>query len=78
MRRFRWDTPGTRSVPKHPYRDSVIFYAILAGVVVGVTALTHGNMRKAIVISVIIFVVATAYSWWRWHLRIREQEREGR
>jgi hypothetical protein len=70
-RKLRWDgTP--RTIPKHPYRDSAIFYAVLAGVVVGVTALTGGNMRAALIIAPVLFVVATGYSWWRW--RQREQE----
>ncbi len=70
-RKLRWDgTP--RTIPKHPYRDSAIFYAALAGVVVGVTALTGGNMRAALIIAPVLFVVATGYSWWRW--RQREQE----
>ena len=70
-RKLRWDgTP--RTIPKHPYRDSAIVYAVLAGVVVGVTALTGGNMRAALIIAPVLFVVATGYSWWRW--RQREQE----
>jgi hypothetical protein len=75
-RKLRWDgTP--RAVPKHPYRDSAIVYAVLAGIVVGVTALTGGNMRAALIIAPLLFVVATGYSWWRWRQRER-QEAEGR
>ena len=70
-KRLRWDGSPRRAVA-HPYRDSAILYAILAAVVVGVTALTGGNMRAALVIAPLLFVVATAYSWWRW--RKREQE----
>jgi Flp pilus assembly protein TadB len=71
-RKLRWDgTP--RTIPKHPYRDSAIVYAVLAGVVVGVTALTGGNMRAALIIAPMLFVVATGYSWWRWRKREREE-----
>jgi len=71
-RKLRWDgTP--RTMPKHPYRDSAIVYAVLAGVVVGVTALTGGNMRAALIIAPVLFVVATGYSWWRWRQREREE-----
>jgi Flp pilus assembly protein TadB len=71
-RKLRWDgTP--RTSPKHPYRDSAIVYAVLAGVVVGVTALTGGNMRAALIIAPMLFVVATGYSWWRWRRREREE-----
>ena len=49
-RKLRWDgTP--RTMPRHPYRDSAIIYAVLAGIVVGVTALTGGNMRAALIIA---------------------------
>ena len=44
-RKLRWDgTP--RTIPKHPYRDSAIFYAVLAGVVVGVTALPAATCAR--------------------------------
>jgi hypothetical protein len=73
-RRLRWDgTP--RTVPKHPYRDSAIVYGVLAGIVVGVTALTGGNMRAALIIAPLLFAVATGYSWWRWRQREREEGR---
>jgi membrane protein implicated in regulation of membrane protease activity len=51
----------------------VIVYAVLAAVVVGVTALTGGNMRAALIIAPMLFVVATGYSWWRWRKREREE-----
>jgi hypothetical protein len=63
-------------VPRHPYRDTAILYAVLAGIVVGVTVLTGGDMRRAVVIACLLFVGATAYSWWRWYQRIREQAEE--
>jgi hypothetical protein len=71
-RKLRWDgTP--RTIPKHPYRDSAIVYAVLAGIVIGVTALTGGNMRAALIIAPLLFAVATGYSWWRWRRREREE-----
>jgi 4-amino-4-deoxy-L-arabinose transferase-like glycosyltransferase len=71
-KRLRWEA-SPRRTPGHPYRESAILYAILAGVVVGVTALTGGNMRAALVIAPLLFVVATGYSWWRWRRREREE-----
>ncbi|HJQ50792.1 MAG TPA: hypothetical protein VJ838_09790 [Gaiellaceae bacterium] len=41
-RRLRWDESAPPS--KHPYRDSAIFYAFLAIMIVVVTAVTNGNL----------------------------------
>ena len=73
VKKLRWDV--ARPVPRHPYRDTAIFYAVLAGIVIGVTALTGGDLRRSVIIAALFFG-ATAYSWWRWHQRIREQAEE--
>ena len=75
MKKIRWEQPR-RTIPKHPYRDSAILYGILAGVVVGISAATGGNVRKAVTIAGILWVVATAYAWWRWHERIHAGEKD--
>jgi membrane protein implicated in regulation of membrane protease activity len=72
-KRLRWGG-SPRRLPAHPYRDSAIVYGILAAVVVGVTALTNGNLGAALIIAPLLFVVATAYSWWRLRQREREEE----
>jgi membrane protein implicated in regulation of membrane protease activity len=72
VKKFRWEVPA-RPIPKHPYRDSAVLYAVLAGVVVGVTALTKGDVGRSAIIACALFVVATAYSWWRWRERIRQR-----
>jgi membrane protein implicated in regulation of membrane protease activity len=73
-KRLRWGG-SPRRLPAHPYRDSAIVYGILAAVVIGVTALTGGNLGAALIIAPVLFVVATAYSWWRLRQREREDER---
>jgi membrane protein implicated in regulation of membrane protease activity len=73
-KRLRWGG-SPRRLPAHPYRDSAIVYGILAAVVVGATALTDGNLGAALIIAPLLFVVATAYSWWRLRQREREEER---
>jgi membrane protein implicated in regulation of membrane protease activity len=80
VKRLRWDIPtaGKRPIPKHPYRDTLIVYVALGGVVIGLTALTHGNIRKAVILSIIVVILATTYSWWRWYQRLKEQQREGK
>jgi hypothetical protein len=72
VKRFRWEAPAERSIPKHPYRDSAVLYGVFACILVGVTALTGGNVRASAIIAPALFVVATGYSWWRWRTRIRE------
>jgi hypothetical protein len=73
VKRLRWESPKGR-IPKHPYRDSAALYAVLAGILVGVTALTDGDVARAALIGCVLFVGATAYSWWRWRERIRREE----
>jgi membrane protein implicated in regulation of membrane protease activity len=63
-------------IPKRPYRDSVIFYAILSIIIVGVAALTGGDVAKAAAVAAGFFLVATAWSWWRFRERLaREPKR---
>jgi membrane protein implicated in regulation of membrane protease activity len=62
-----------RSLPKHPFRDSAIFYGVLAGIVVVVGALTSGDMVTTLAVAVAFFVLATGYSWWRFRRRLEEQ-----
>jgi Flp pilus assembly protein TadB len=75
MRKLRWD-PGPPPTSKHPYRDSALVYAALAGLVVVFTAATGGSIVKGVVAGVVVFAAATAYSWWRVRERLRRQERE--
>ena len=71
-KRLHWDS-APRRASAHPYRDSAVLYAVLAALVVGVTALTGGNLRAALIVAPVLFLVATAYSWWRWRRREREE-----
>ena len=64
-------------VPKHPYRDSAIVYGIMAGVIVGFTAVTGGGLARGVVVAVGFIVLATGWSWWRFRERLL-QERERR
>ena len=64
-----------RPLPKRPYRDSALVYAGLAGIVVGFAALTGGNMLDALAVAGGFFVVATAWSWWRWRGELARRAR---
>ena len=74
-RRSRWPRYEL-PLPKHPYRDSLIFYGFLSVSLVGVALLTGGEMGRAIVFGVGFFVIATAWSWWRFRVRIEAERRK--
>jgi hypothetical protein len=61
---------------RHPFRDTVIMYAVLAIVIVVVAKFTNGDVGRAILGAAAFFVVATGWSWWRFRRRV-EQERGG-
>jgi membrane protein implicated in regulation of membrane protease activity len=62
-------------IPKRPFRDSAIVYAVLASVVVVVSVLTGGSVVRAVLVAAAFFLVATAYSWWRFRRRLGREER---
>jgi Flp pilus assembly protein TadB len=64
----RWEAPG--DPPKRPYRDSLVFYGVLAGLIVLVTYLTAGSVERGLGVAAVFFVVATGWSWWRWRQRL--------
>ena len=67
--------PGPkRRIPRRPYRDSAIFNALLALLVVGVAIASGGGAVRAVIFAAAAFVIATAWSWWRFRTKI-EQER---
>ena len=60
-------------MPQRAFRDTAIFYAVLACVVVGFGVLTGNDLTQTIVIAVIFFVIATGYSWWRFRQRLARE-----
>jgi hypothetical protein len=62
-----------RRLPKHPFRDSAILYGVLSIIVVGVTALTGGDLAKGVAVAAVFFVGATAWSWWRLRERVARE-----
>jgi membrane protein implicated in regulation of membrane protease activity len=69
-KRLQWGLPE-QPPPARPYRDSAVFYAVLSAVIVLVAWLTGGGIVRAIGIAIVFFVVATAWSFWRWRDRLR-------
>ena len=62
-------------LPKRPYRDTVVFNLVLAALIVLISWATGGALRRAFVFAVLFFVVATAWSWWRFRQRLAREER---
>jgi membrane protein implicated in regulation of membrane protease activity len=62
-----------RRLPRHPFRDSALLYAVLAACIVAVTLLTGGGITKGIAVAVGFFVVATGWSWWRFRQRLEQR-----
>ena len=67
--RRRWE-PAPLPVPKRPYRDTAIFHVVLAGLIVLVAFLTGGSLARAIVVALVFFVLATAWSWSQWRKQL--------
>jgi membrane protein implicated in regulation of membrane protease activity len=71
----RWEMPD-EPLPARPYRNTAIFHAVLACMIVLVAWVTGGDIPTAVVVAVGFFVVATAWSFWRWRQRLEEERRK--
>jgi Flp pilus assembly protein TadB len=71
----RTTTRGRRPLPKRPYRDSAILYGVLAVAIVVFSAVTGGSLVRAVLFALAFFALATAWSWYRWRARLREERR---
>ena len=74
-RRLHWGL-HEQPPPKHPYRDTLLIYAVFAILIVVVAWLTGGGVRRAAGIAVLFYVVASAWSVSRWRNRLREEAAE--
>ena len=62
--------------PPQPYRASALFHAGLAVVILIFAAITGGDLTKALAVAAGYFVVATAWSWFRFRQRESRQASE--
>jgi len=74
-RHLRWRSPE-RTIPKHPYRDSLLLYAFLAVLVVVVAWLGGGSIVRGVVIAVAAWLAASAWSVVRWRQRLQRSTRD--
>ena len=63
-----------RPVPAHPYRDSAIVYGIMAVLLVVLAGVTGGSLLRATAAGAVFFLVATAWSSWKFRGRIRQRD----
>jgi membrane protein implicated in regulation of membrane protease activity len=68
-RRLRWGVPEVEA-PKRPYRDTFVFYLVLAALIVVVAWLTGGDVAHAVKWAAAFFAVATAWSFVQWRRRL--------
>lgn len=74
MRRRREPLGGRLPLPKHPYRDAAVINGILAVLLVVTAWLTGGEIGRALTFGGGYFLLATAWSWWRFRQRLAEEE----
>jgi uncharacterized membrane protein YqjE len=73
-KQLQWGGVPDSPPPKHPYRDTLVVYAGLALVIVLVAWVTGGDVRNAVAIAAVFYILASAWSITRWRKRIREQD----
>jgi hypothetical protein len=70
----RWEIPED-PLPRHPYRNSIVFHAVLACLIVVAAWATDGGIPRAIGFAVAYFVLASGYSVWKWRQRLDQERR---
>jgi membrane protein implicated in regulation of membrane protease activity len=71
---LRWDLPE-QPPPQRPYRDTFLLHLAFALIIVGVAWVTDGSLPRALAYAAVFFVVATAWSWWKWRQRFQRERR---
>ena len=74
-RHLNWGTAPDTPPPRHPYRDTVVLYLVLAAIIVLVAWFTGGGVARAAAFAVAFFVIASTYSVWQWRKRLAEARR---
>ena len=63
-------------IPRHPYRDSAIFYGVLSACLVGIASVTGAGFVRGLIVGAAFFAIATGFSWWRFRAKLAERESE--
>jgi hypothetical protein len=75
-RRIRRNMDELIPVPRHPYRDSAIFYGVLSACLVGIASFTGAGLVRGLIVGAAFFVIATGFSWWKFREKLRQREAE--
>jgi len=62
-----------RRLSRNPLRDAIIFYAVLALVIVVVASFTGRGFVWGLVVGVAFFAASAGWSWWRFHQRAERE-----
>lgn len=57
-------------LPKRPYRDTLLLNLGLGGLILLLAWATGGELARAVEVAIGFVVVATGWSWWRFHRRL--------
>jgi membrane protein implicated in regulation of membrane protease activity len=67
---------GGRQLPKRPFRDTAIFYGVLAVLGFGFLLLSGQEASRAAFGAFAAFALATSWSWWRFaRAQAKEEEK---
>jgi len=69
--KLKWGSVPETPPPKNPFRDTILVYGVLAVIIVIVAWLTGGSVGNAAVIAGFFFVVASAWTIWRFRVKAR-------
>jgi Flp pilus assembly protein TadB len=69
--KLKWGGVPDIPPPKNPVRDTLLVYGVLALIIVVIAWLTGGSVGKAAVVAGFFFVVACAWTLWRFRVKAR-------
>ena len=69
-----WGPSPLRAIPEHPYRDTLIIYAVF-GAVLGLIGWWAGTSGSHMVLAAMVWAAAVAWSLLGWRRRIQARAR---
>ncbi len=75
MKVLKWPGPEEKR-SKRPYRDTALVYAGFAALIVILAFVTGGEMKRAVVVALATYLVATGWTWFRLYRRKSRKEPE--